>query len=140
MAFFGSGGAGGGWQAAADHLTRKYKYQQAGETGYKLIFGLDGDRDQLAFVMKAGNESAGDWIEMTSPVGEFSALSGSMPALLRECNEKIIGALVASGDVVLLKHTMPVTAFTPESFDWALRVLTLTADQLEKKFTGGNKF
>jgi hypothetical protein len=138
MALFGN--ASGSWQAAVAHLTGRYKYEKLSDTGYKLLFGLPGGRDQIVLVQRTGNDKAGDWIEIASPVGDLSALSASLPALLRECDEKLCGSLVATGEVVFLRHTLPAVSFQPATFDWALQAITATADTFEERYAGGNKY
>ncbi|MDR1392568.1 MAG: hypothetical protein LBJ62_01145 [Bifidobacteriaceae bacterium] len=140
MALFSSKSAGATWSDAVAHLKAQYKYKELPDGEFKLIFDLGDNRDQLVFVAKAGNEKAGDWVSITSPIGDFAVLIPQMSSLLNECDNKICGAVVAQGDVVLLRHSFPVASFTPEVFDWALQVITFTADQLEAKFAGGNKY
>jgi hypothetical protein len=122
------------------HLDANYKFQKSGDGGFKLVFGLDGGRDQLVFVSRAGNETAGQWATITSPVGDFSAIGSALPDLLRECENNICGALVASSGVVLLRHSMKLAGFDAEAFDWALHAVCQTADGLERRFTGDNKY
>ena len=127
------------WDRAVRHLTTKYKYQEVGDT-YKLVFELGGSRDQLVFVSKAGNKNAGDWVSITSPIGDVSEIKGSLRELLEECGTNVCGAPVVIGDLVLLRHSFPASSYTSEDFDWALQAVTATADQLERRFTGGNKY
>ncbi|MCL2849994.1 MAG: hypothetical protein FWE61_08125 [Micrococcales bacterium] len=134
------GGSKPGWDAAISFLTNTYKCEKVDNNSYKLLFGLPGGRDQIVIVARDGNDSAGEWLSFSSPIGDLADVGPRLPDLLRECSDTLCGGVVAFGETVVLRHSIPVTSFTPDSFTWALEAITATADQFEEKFTGGNKY
>ena len=124
------------WNDVVRHVAQTYKYEQASDDLLRLIFSF-GNRSQLVLVSR-GAGSQGDWVQIQSPIGAPS--KKRLPEILRECSTKLCGALVMIGDNVFLSHSTPVSSFNPDDFDWALKAIVATADDLEAKYVGGDAF
>ena len=124
------------WNDVVKHISKNYKFDKANDDLLRLIFSF-GSRSQLVLVSR-GAGSQGDWVQIQSPIG--APPTKKLPDLLRECSTKLCGALVMIGDNVFLSHSSPVSSFKPDDFDWALKAIVATADDMEAKFVGGDSF
>ena len=124
------------WNDVVKHLTKHYKCEQATADLVRMVFSFE-TRSQLVLVAR-GTGGQGDWIHIQSPIGEPPV--NKLTPLLEECGSKLCGALVMMSGCVFLRHSIPVTSFKPDEFDWALKAVMATADNMEERFVGGDKY
>jgi hypothetical protein len=125
------------WADVVRHLTDNYKPEKLSDSNYKLLFGL-GNRSQLAFVRRASSRQDEHWCLLESPIGKVA--DAKLRALLEAADEVICGGVVVADGRATYKHALPVATFNAADFDMALRAVALTADELERKFVGGDEF
>ena len=124
------------WNDVVRYLTRNYKCDTSNNDLIRLVFNF-GERSQLLIVSR-GQGAQGDWVHIQSPIGQPS--SKGLIGILEDCGSKLCGAVVMIGGTAFLRHAIPLATFNNSDFDWALKAIVTTADDLEEKHVGGDKY
>ena len=128
------------WTDLKAYIHNTYKVADEREDLIKLIFEEEGLRSQLVlvrYVQHAGTNI--DWIQIESPFGELGQLD--LPAVLQAVGNTLVGGIALfDGRYVTFRHSAPLADLSIAEFEMPLHLVTVTADQLEKQFTGGDKF
>ena len=127
------------WNQLRDYIIAKYKVADE-ETGMiKLIFDVGTQRSQVVFIWhRALMEGAEEWVQIESPIGELEEVS--FVPLMREVATTMCGGIGAVGDLVTYRHSLPLENLDINEFERPLALVTTTADRLEKKLVGGDRF
>jgi hypothetical protein len=126
------------WSDVVQHVERNYKVRDRKGDLLALVFSLPGDRTQIVFVSRSQTGGGQDWVAIESPIG--NPPSRKVINVVQAVDSMVCGGVIAKDDVLFLKHAVPVTGFSPDEFDWALRAITTSADQLEERFVKGDRF
>jgi hypothetical protein len=126
------------WDKVVRHIERNYKIADRTGGDLALVFGLPNDRTQVVGVSRSVTGGGDTWVAIESPIGPVP--SGRLLDLLQTLNTKVCGSAVAKGDIVYLKHVIPVASFDSKEFDWALKAVTSTADEMERRYLPGDAF
>jgi len=108
-----------------------YKDAPAGMVG--IVFPV-GNRSQLVFIHRTGNELLGEWATIISPIGKVSA--AKLKEVTTEAYDLVCGGIVMLRDLVCLSHSVPLADLDINEFTVPLVAITVSADALEQKFTG----
>jgi hypothetical protein len=105
----------------------------------KLIFDTGDLRSQIVLLTREtlmdGEE---EWVTISSPVAALGSLN--LEEFLREVGDIVCGGAALEGDVLVIKHAAPLVNLDVNEFERPLRLVTMTADALEKKFVGSDKY
>ena len=63
-----------------------------------------------------------------------------MSQLLASIGNMVAGGVSILGDVVTLKHCVPIRSLDAESFERPMQLITISADRLEQQLVGGDTF
>jgi hypothetical protein len=121
----------------------RVRYEIFGQTERTLRFHLPtgGGRTQRVAVHHVDSPDGADgpsWILIESAVGRASELD--LPLLLELAGESVIGGVVVSAGVALLRHAASLAELDLDGFDRPFRLVTARADELEHKLTGADRF
>jgi len=125
------------WDQVKNFIKGNYKVQSDEGDFFKMVFELGNDRTQMVFVQKIDTTKNGIWIQMSSPVGIIK--QEKINKVLEVLNDKVCGGLVKIGDKHFIRHCLPIDSMSLDEFSVPLSFITSSADDLEKKFVGGDE-
>lgn len=125
---------------ALEELDLKYEIDDDGD--FKVLFGLDEDRSQVAFISSSTNTMGSFEIRDIYSIGYMSKSEDeSVPAevanrLLENSWELKLGAWAKFGKFAVFVSKIDANADSESLYD-ALKVTLLVADKMEQELTGG---
>jgi hypothetical protein len=127
------------WADVKGFIHSNYKgVSDINDTLLSLLFEAKDLRSQQMFVQYTPSSGGMDWVEISSPVGKITEVD--LPLALREVSEKICGGLSAVGDLLVVRHMVPLANVDGNEIAVPLGVLSGIADDLEKVLTGGDAY
>lgn len=132
------------WSEFTTYLTANYHAEESkGDDGvvfgYRLLFAFDDQRSQLVFVMRNSSGDGSDWLEISSAIGPV-APTAPYERMLRRVDDLLCGGLAIVGDMIVLRHGIPLATMSPEGFERPLNLIAVWADGLEQEFVGSDEF
>ena len=117
----------------------RVRYEIMRQTEGELWFNLPttGERTQIVAVREVTGEDGHPWAQITSPIGRAAEIDlGRMLAL---AGESVAGGAVASDDLVLFRHSIPLGDTALDGFERSFRLVVEVADRLEHELTGSDE-
>ncbi|MGI5126327.1 hypothetical protein ACQEVB_05870 [Pseudonocardia sp. CA-107938] len=123
-----------GWDDLVTYVRVRYEImrQQDGELWFNLP--TTGERTQIVKVLSVTGEDGHPWAQITSPIGQLDELD--LAVLLKRAGESIVGGVIAEGDLVLFRHSIPLGDTELDGFEKPFRLVVEFADRLELELTG----
>jgi hypothetical protein len=114
----------------------RLRYEIMRQADGELWFNLPtpGDRTQIVKVLAVTGEDGHPWAQITSPVGYLAELD--LATLLRRAGESVVGGVIADGDLVLFRHSIPLDDTALDGFEKPFRLVVDFADRMEAELTG----
>ncbi len=104
------------WNDVANYLRGKYKIAEDGGTILRLNFELSGGRSQQVLVGRSTMDAIND--EFAQIASTFARVdSVDLSAVLREAGEYVVGGVVAYGDMLAVRHTVPLANLDLNEFE-----------------------
>lgn len=126
------------WDELRAYIGLSYKVAEDGGELLKLLFTLDDGRSQLVLV--ARNDTGGG-IAFATIASPFATVGQIDPLpVLTELSEYVVGGAVIYGDLWMVRHSVPLQNLDTNEFEAPLQLVLNTADALEKKYVGIDKF
>ena len=125
------------WNGVRDFIKGKYTVAKDDGDYLAMVFNTTDGRDQLVSVKKIQTGQGEVWVQISSPVGYIPIKY--MDDALELLDNKMCGGLVKIGDKHFVRHCMPVADLSTEELDDPLHIVINVADELEKKFVGGDE-
>jgi hypothetical protein len=127
------------WKDLAGYVRANYKVSDESPTSMKLVFDTGNLRSQLVMLwyMTLG-EGGEEWLQIESPFAEVGRVD--LRNALEEVGRIVCGGLALIGDVVTIRHAVPLANLNINEFERPLALVTNTADRLEAKLAGGDQF
>lgn len=127
------------WNDLTGYIRSNYKIASEREGLIKLIFDLGDLRSQVVLITRhALIDGEEEWIMITSPVANLGSVN--LEVILREVGEIVCGGAALEGDVVVIKHAAPLLNLDINELERPLRLVTATADRLERELVGNDVF
>ena len=127
------------WQDLTGYIRSNYKIADERPDLIKLIFETGDLRSQMVLVCReALMNGEEEWVTISSPVANLGSVS--LEDFLREVGGIVCGGAGLEGDVLVIKHAAPLLNLDINEFERPLRLVTTTADALEKKLAGADKY
>lgn len=127
------------WQDLTSYVRSNYRIADEQPNLIKLIFETGDLRSQIVLLVREtlmdGEE---EWVTISSPVAALGSLN--LEEFLREVGGVVCGGAALEGDVLIIKHAAPLMNLDINEFERPLRLVTMTADALEKKFVGSDTY
>jgi len=127
------------WGDLVSYVRANYKVAEEKDRMIKLLFGVGEGRSQVVLLwhhtLMGGAE---DWVQIESPIGKIEEVS--LVPLMREVAETVCGGIGATGDFVTYRHSVPLMNLDVNEFERPLQLVVTTADRLENKLVGGDRF
>jgi hypothetical protein len=127
------------WSELVDFVRSNYTIADEKPGFIKLVFETGGLRSQLVFIsqhaLKDGEE---EWAIIESPFAEVGSVD--LQRALEEIGGMVCGGVAVTAGFTTVRHSVPLQNLDINEFVRPLILVTITADELEKKFVGGDKF
>jgi hypothetical protein len=104
-----------------------------------LPYTFDNGRTQTVFVNKAGNETHGSWVHVTSAIADVSHV-GKLEAICRIAASKLCGGVIIDGTFIVVRDTMPLENLDENEINSSVALVVGIADELEQMFTATDNF
>jgi hypothetical protein len=100
-----------------------------------LVFGTGGGRSQMVLLARELlMDSVEEWIQISSPIAKVDQIN--VNAVLREIGPMVCGGLAIYGEFLAIRDALPLANMQINELERPLRLITATADALEKQFVG----
>jgi hypothetical protein len=105
----------------------------------KLIFDVGDLRSQVVFLWKMSMlDGAEDWVQIESPFGRLDSVN--LRAAIDSMGNTVCGGIASLGELVTVRHSVPLLNLDINEFERPLVLVTGTADRLERQLQGGDEF
>ena len=127
------------WNDVVSVIRATYKVAVDEKDHLGLIFNLDDTRSQTVHLWRqALADDTEEWVQIESPFGRIGD-SDAVPAL-REVGNMVCGGVATLGDLLVLRHSVPLDNVDLNEIERPLRLVVTSADRLERRYTGGDAF
>jgi hypothetical protein len=124
------------WSDLKSYVHNTYKVADEGDDMIKLVFEFSDLRSQVVLIWHLTLAGSGEqWLQIESPVGEIGLID--LAAALQHVSGTVCGGLALYGNLVTFRHSVPLEDLSIAEFESPLRLVTGTADNMEKALTGG---
>jgi hypothetical protein len=128
------------WQDVTEYVRSHYKI--AGEEKglmIKLVFETGEMRSQLVLLTHHTLlDDAEEWLQISSPVASLGQVD--LEKFLEEVGDTVCGGGALVGDLLIVRHAVPLLNLNINEFERPLTLVTTTADRLERELVGGDKY
>ena len=101
-----------------------------------LCVALDRSRSQTVHVWRhTVVGGAEDWVQIESPFGRIG--EGDAISALRQVGDMVCGGVATLGDLLVLRHSVPLANVDTSEFDVPLRLVLSSADRLLQQYADG---
>ena len=127
------------WQDLANYVRSNYKISDEAPNMIKLVFDTGNLRSQVVLLWRLELEGGAEqWLQIESPFANRHAVD--VNRVLDEMTSMVCGGLGIYGDVLTLRHAVPLENMNINELERPLHLVTQTADRLEQMFVGGDQF
>jgi hypothetical protein len=127
------------WQDLVGYVRANYKVSDESPTSMKLVFDTGHLRSQVVMLWYVTlSDGAEEWLQIESPFAEVNKID--LRNALEEVGRIVCGGLAVIGDVLTIRHSVPLANLNINEFERPLVLVTNTADRLEALLAGGDQF
>jgi hypothetical protein len=127
------------WSALTEYVRSHYKISDEKPGSLKLVFDVGDLRSQVVFLWRMTlNDGAEDWVQIESPFGRLDSVN--LRGAIDSMGQTVCGGIAALGELVTVRHSVPLLNLDINEFERPLALVTGTADRLEQQFQGGDQF
>lgn len=118
----------------------RVRYEVMAQSADGLTFRLPTTegRDQLVYVRHRGVFDGQDWMQIESPIARLDEIDARR--LLELTEATVVGGAAAVDGTAVFRHAAPLSDMTFAEFEAPFRMVTATADDLERQLTGADRF
>ena len=133
------------WGDLVAYIRQSYDvvHYEPDEVRIRVSFAKDEDdvqgRRQIMVVAHEVLDQKEDWVQIATPF----ALVGQVDlreVLAEAGNTMVVGGVVAMGDYLVLRHSLPLINLDINEFTDPLHLVASGAEQLEHRFTGRDEY
>jgi hypothetical protein len=126
------------WEQLKTYVRSNYKITTDDGNLLKLLFSTSNGRSQVVLVNHVTTGSNVEFAIIASPVANVGTVE--LNSLLREASEYVVGGVVVYGDLIMLRHAVPLADLDAGDFEAPLHLVIGAADSIEAKFVGSDAF
>jgi hypothetical protein len=130
------------WADLKSYINAHYKVAVDAGANLVLEFELGGGRSQAVFIghdtLNLGLGTEESWVIVESPIGEVDTVD--VRKALAEVQQIVCGGLGLSGKYLTVRDAFPLANLDANEFERPLRLITVTADAIEKALSGRDEF
>lgn len=127
------------WGQLVDFVRKNYRVDEQTDRMLRFEFSIgdNGERSQVVFVWHTPTDGE-EWIQIESPIGELGKIN--LRELLELVEKKVVGGIAALDGHAVLRDAVPLADMSVEEFESPFRLVTVTADHLERQLTGVDQY
>ena len=127
------------WQDLVGYVRANYKVADESPTMMKLVFETGDLRSQVVVLWRQTlKDGAEEWLQIESPFAKVDEVD--IRRALEEAGNLVCGGLAVMGDILTIRHSVPLENLNINEFERPLALVTFTADELERRLSGGDKY
>jgi hypothetical protein len=127
------------WQDLVGYVRANFKIAAESPTSMKLVFDTGDLRSQVVMLWHVTlGDGAEEWLQIESPFAEVNKVD--LQKALEEVGRIVCGGLAVIGEILTIRHAVPLANLNINEFERPLELVTNTADRLEELLAGGDKF
>ncbi|SRR6266496_2054198 len=127
------------WSDLVGYVRSNYKVSDERPGMVKMVFETENLRSQVVLLwhhtLMDGNE---EWLQIESPFAQLGSVN--LQQALEEVGRTVCGGAAVVFDLVTIRHAVPLANLNINEFERPLTLVTTTADYLEQKLIGGDKY
>lgn len=127
------------WSELTDYVRANFKVADERPDMMKMIFNTGGLRSQVVLlvrnVLMDGTE---EWVRIESPFAEVAKVD--LRVALEKVGQTVCGGAGLVGDLLTIRHAVPLANLDVNELVRPLHLVTTTADRLEKEMIGSDDF
>jgi hypothetical protein len=127
------------WSDVVQYIKSHYRISEEQPDMIKMVFDTGDLRSQVVFIWRqtlAGGEE--EWVQIESPFGELGSVD--LGRALAEVGSTVCGGMAQFANVVTIRHALPLENLNLNEFERPLALVTNTADAIERKLVGGDRY
>jgi hypothetical protein len=125
------------WDDLVSYVRVRYEIMRQVDDELWFSLPTTAERTQVVAVRRITGEDDHPWAQITSPVGRVGEID--LDRLLALAGEAAAGGAIASGGLVLFRHSIPLDVTTLDGFERPFRLVVAVADRLEHELTGADE-
>jgi hypothetical protein len=127
------------WQELAGYVRSNYKITDEQPDIIKLIFETANLRSQVVILGRQNLlDGEEEWLQIMSPIADLASVN--LQGALEAVGDVVCGGLAIVGELLVLRHAVPLLNLNINEFERPLVLVTMTADRLEHELAGGDKY
>lgn len=133
------------WGDLVAYIRQSYDvvHYEPDEVRIRVSFARDEDdvhaRRQIMVVAHEVLDKKEDWVQIATPFAMVGQVD--LREVLAEAgNTMVVGGVVAMGDYLVLRHSLPLVNLDINEFTDPLHLVASGAEQLEQRFTGRDEY
>jgi hypothetical protein len=127
------------WSTLTEYVRSHHQISDEKPGFLKLVFDVGDLRSQVVFLWRMTlNDGAEDWVQIESPFGRLDSVN--LRGAIDSMGKTVCGGIAALGELVTVRHSVPLLNLDINEFERPLTLVTGTADRLEQLFQGGDQF
>lgn len=127
------------WSDLMGYVRSNYRIADEQSGMVKMVFETENLRSQVVLLwhqtLRDGSE---EWLQIESPFAELGSVN--LQEALEEVGRTVCGGAAIVSSYVTIRHAVPLANLNINEFERPLTLVTSTADYLEQKLTGGDKY
>lgn len=128
-----------GWPELVNYVRSRYKIADEQQNMIKMYFEMDGLRSQVVFLWRQSlMNGAEEWLQIESPFAELGSVD--LEKVLAEVGNTVCGGASLMSGHLTIRHAVPLENLNINEFERPLMLVTSTADVLERKLVGADKY
>jgi len=132
------------WQDLTAFIREEYEVirYEPDEIRIRMIFGADEEtegRGQIVVIAHEVLDQKEDWVQIVTPFARTNEVN-LLDVLKEAGNTIVVGGLVAMGEYLVLRHSLPLVNLDINEFTDPLELVAGSAELLEQQFTGRDDY
>ena len=126
------------WQQLKEYIRSKYSVTEDSGDLLKLVFNTQYGRSQMVLVAHSVTGTDLEFATIASPFATVGSVE--LNAVLREVSEYVVGGAAIYGDLLMVRHAVPLASLDADDFESPLHLVIGAADAIEAKFVGSDAY
>jgi len=126
------------WEDLRAYIQNSYKIAKDEGDVLTLVFDTGGGRSQVVLVGRNDTGGGIPFATIASAIGSVDELP--LGPVLTELSTYVVGGAVIYGDLVMVRHSVPLVNLDVNEFVTPLDLVINAADLLEQRFVGQDKY
>jgi len=125
------------WDDLMSYVRMRYEVMRQADGELWFNLPTTGERTQLVVVRSVTGDDGHPWAQIASPVARVADVD--LARLLELAAESVVGGAVATGGVVVFRHSVPLGDTPLHAFERPFRLVVEVADRLEERLTDADE-